>query len=185
MINIIFSALILLILYWKARNLYYDRLELSYKHKLYALRDKLRMYAIQGEIDKNSWIFEYLDTSICRTISALDKLDIYLIMASFLERKKEEEKKKEAFTKLTLESATNNKFIKEIVVNYGKITLGYLISKHFLLFKLPVLLSSFQKLKKQKAKVAKNVNALLFEPETSSINDFISRDEIISRLSHQ
>ena len=52
-------------------------LVLKYKYQFFALRDELREYAIENpEIAKN-WVFQYLDSTIAKTIKLLPKLSLW------------------------------------------------------------------------------------------------------------
>lgn len=59
--------------------MYCKRLNSEFKMRLYALRDKTRLYAIENKIDRNEWIFRYFDESISKTISKIDYLNIFII----------------------------------------------------------------------------------------------------------
>jgi hypothetical protein len=47
---------------------------------LYALRDELREAAIDGRARSSNWVFEYLDSSIAKTIAALPTLTVWALL---------------------------------------------------------------------------------------------------------
>lgn len=59
--NTIIVLFLIGLLYWRVRYLYLTNLYVEYSHKLYKLRDKLRMEIIQGNINKDSLGFRRLD----------------------------------------------------------------------------------------------------------------------------
>jgi hypothetical protein len=74
---LIITALILLI-YWKVKNQYYERLAMIYSYRLQGLRDKLKDHAIAGDIDITDWRYRYLDNVISKNIHELPCLNMYL-----------------------------------------------------------------------------------------------------------
>ncbi|MCG8606200.1 hypothetical protein MJD09_14590 [bacterium] len=65
--------------YEKAQKARLEAIQLNYRYKLFALRDKLRLYAIDSGVHKETWAFNYLDTSISKTIAALPRLSIWMV----------------------------------------------------------------------------------------------------------
>jgi hypothetical protein len=56
-----------------------ERLVLSTRYKLFNLRDILRRAAIDRTVDPNSWLFDYLDTSLTRAAGMLASLNLFEI----------------------------------------------------------------------------------------------------------
>lgn len=54
-----------------------DLLALSSRYKLFNLRDLLRQAATDGTVDANSWLFDYLDTSLSKAASQLMDLNLF------------------------------------------------------------------------------------------------------------
>jgi hypothetical protein len=52
------------------------------QYKLYALRDKLREAAMSKRIKPSNWVFQYLDSSIAKSIDALPSMTIWRIQFS-------------------------------------------------------------------------------------------------------
>lgn len=75
------TIVILLILLDRAtRKATLDRLQLGMRFKLFALRDELRLAAIQGQAPYGRW-FEYLDTTITKFIDNLQDINVWEISA--------------------------------------------------------------------------------------------------------
>lgn len=83
--NWMFGLLIVLLLYWRWRNLYYTRLSLRYRYRLFALRDKLRVMLAKEEDHMDDLTFQLLDASLSSTIQHLDRFNFwtYAIVRSF------------------------------------------------------------------------------------------------------
>lgn len=77
--NTLFIILIIVLVGWWTRNLYFRKLTARYRYKLYSLRDGLRFEYIQARTSKKSETFEFLDYSISKSIQYLDCLNIYTI----------------------------------------------------------------------------------------------------------
>ncbi len=81
MLYFLISMLIMLALL--DRSLRIARLEslrLDVRFKLFALRDELRSAAVSGDVPKNRW-FDYLDTSITKSIDVLPHLNVWEALA--------------------------------------------------------------------------------------------------------
>ena len=50
---------------------------LKHRFKLYALRDALRESAVRGDIKSSNWVFQYLDSSIAKSIDVLPRVSIW------------------------------------------------------------------------------------------------------------
>jgi|HubBroStandDraft_6_1064221.scaffolds.fasta_scaffold52555_7 hypothetical protein len=48
--------------------------------RLYALRDELRAAVIDGRVRSSNWVFQYLDSSIAKTIAALPSFTIWSLL---------------------------------------------------------------------------------------------------------
>lgn len=75
---IIFSGLFILMLINKKYKSYNIR---KFRFSLFALRDELRMAAIKGDIDEESWVFDHFDKTLSILISEAKYINIlYLII---------------------------------------------------------------------------------------------------------
>src|ERR1044071_2726930 len=90
MLIALFSALGMLMLLDRSTRLAkLDLLKLKTRCHLFRLRDDLRRAAISGEVPMN-WLFDYLDTSISRTISHLDEINLWEGLALLLSHGKDQ-----------------------------------------------------------------------------------------------
>jgi hypothetical protein len=48
-----------------------------HQYQLYEIRDHLREAAIHGDVDPRHWVFQYLDSSIAKTIDRLPKISLW------------------------------------------------------------------------------------------------------------
>lgn len=53
----------------------------EYQYRLYALRDELREAAMDGEVNPRDWVFEYLDSSLAKTIDTLPHVSLWQALA--------------------------------------------------------------------------------------------------------
>jgi hypothetical protein len=83
MVIIILVTLLLLFLLDTARKAQVKTRELAYQYRLYALRDELREKVIQGAIDRDDWVFDFLDSSIAKSISLIHYISVYRLLVVF------------------------------------------------------------------------------------------------------
>ena len=167
---LVFSFLVTLI--WKEYKKYLIQ---KFKYRLFELRDKLRDNVIKGNINKNNWAFDYIDSSISKSINGLDGLNLWRAILLFsLHRKDERLNEFRANFNKQLEKNNN---LSLIYTEYGQLITRYILSKHGLTFTisamglLPVIMSAF--MIKQSINMAnKAVKELRNFPETSTSNDF-------------
>jgi hypothetical protein len=98
--------------------------------RLYKLRDKTRHYAIDNKLDKNEWIFDYLDMTLSRTISQLDKLHIGITV--FLYNKYRRTADFNDFKLTVSNTLESNPMAKEIYDEYMNLLVAYFYKKHFI-----------------------------------------------------
>ncbi len=69
-----------LILLDRLRRIRVDTIVRQHQFDLYALRDELREAVLHGEIDPKNWVFQYLDSSIVKTISYLKNINLWRLL---------------------------------------------------------------------------------------------------------
>lgn len=74
---LIVSAIIVLLCYWRLRNLYYTRLAIRHRMAMFRLRDELRRKAIEGTIDRNGRAFAFLDIGLCFSIGKAERYNLF------------------------------------------------------------------------------------------------------------
>jgi hypothetical protein len=116
------------LLFWRLRNLYYNSLELEYEYKLFELRDKLRRAVIEEKLNANSLFFQYMDESLCRTITELSRLNLLTVLIlSYRHRNKYAS---EEFQSSITEEINNNVIVKELYFEFGDLLLSYFHKRH-------------------------------------------------------
>ena len=169
--NILIIISLTLIVYWKVRNNYYDRLCIKYSYRLYDLRDILRECAIEKKIDSNDWRFKYLDTSFSKTIGELPNLNIitsYFISNRYRNNKTFISRKTTLMKEMSLDSTYN-----AIFYEYNKALLYYIFEKLFLVRLLVIFIISFHItssgiVSKCKNSLKKIVSNIAVSPEAST-----------------
>ncbi|MCR8558404.1 hypothetical protein KXD93_12160 [Mucilaginibacter sp. BJC16-A38] len=143
--------------------------------KLHALLDKLHGYAKEGKIDKNHWTYNFLETSITKSLSYFGNLNIWF--AIYL-RKSHKTDAKLLIFKLNLEQQlSNSSFENDIYISYQSIIGGYVIKRHLAVLFLTIIGVKFANLSinsfiKIKNSVRKSLNELSILPELTTSNDF-------------
>jgi len=51
----------------------------EHQYRFYALRDKLREFAIDGELDPKHWVFLYLDSSLAKAVDVLPMITAWWV----------------------------------------------------------------------------------------------------------
>lgn len=59
-------------------------LVLVHQHRLFALRDELRGHAMERPALVRNWVFQYLDSTITRSIGLLPKMSVWHMLAAYL-----------------------------------------------------------------------------------------------------
>lgn len=128
---IVLTGVVLFLMFFAViRHMHQKKSELKFKYSLYALRDKLRMLAIDGEIDSDHWLFDYTDNTISKAIS--QSYNITLLYVSMLATRHGED---ESLNKLSYD--LNQEFekhplFKEIKKEYHQITTRYIQDQHYI-----------------------------------------------------
>lgn len=80
-------VLVILSMGWNSYKKYQTR---KSQLALYRLRDELRELAIIGTVSKNQWMFDYLDSSISKSINNLQSINIWAVIILGQIHKKDE-----------------------------------------------------------------------------------------------
>jgi len=155
-----------------------ETLVLRHQFRFYALRDNLRELAMTGKVQGSNWVFQYLDSSIVRSITVLGSLSVWRVILMMLFHRRNEN---ESFTacqqQLRKELAKpENEPLQKIHLHYmGE--LGFFLFHRHSTIGVPIkslfrAVKAGQFLKTQWRKA----EAFLTEtPETSTLRDFHSR----------
>jgi hypothetical protein len=169
---IVFLALVV---YWKLKNQYGERVTLEFQYKLFDLRDTLREYAIAGKIDKDDMVFKYLDGSISKTVNDLETINLYsvFILTSRYRNNPEFLSHKERISK----EIGANKYTQVFYEQYGELVGRYIIKKHFMIkfaFVLHILshLISNHLITNMRQRLRRATDTVRFAPETSKAYEF-------------
>jgi hypothetical protein len=85
---IVISFLLIFVLE-SARRRRNELLVLEYQYKFFALRDELREYAMEDPKIAQNWVFQYLDSTIARTIKVLPRISIWYVIGLWLAYRKD------------------------------------------------------------------------------------------------
>lgn len=140
------------------------------RYRLFALRDKLRGLAIDGELESGSWLFGYLDSSIAKTIRVLPRFSLWRMIAMFLAyRNNPSVSEARRHLAQSLSRPENRKFA-EIHAEYISLMVTFLIRRHLTSVGVSLLaFSVFLGIKK----VLRNMTEVATEsPEASTLTDY-------------
>lgn len=165
----------LLILFLEAaRRQRKEALVLEYQYRLFAVRDDLREYAIEDPPVAQNWVFQYLDSTIAKSISLLPTLSIWRMLGLLLTYRNDP--RLEKFRKHLEEEfgKPENRRHKEIEERFLR-TLGeFIVSRHILMLVLSVsalvlpaaIATAMQEVKKRSLELVAEA------PETSTLHRF-------------
>lgn len=106
---------------------------LRHRYRLYELRDALREAAMTGRINPRSWVFQYLDSSIAKTIDQLPRISLWQSLGVWLTYRKDSRVEAAAESlNQELEKKENN-FYRQMYVLYGATIITYLMDRHIVL----------------------------------------------------
>ncbi len=104
------------------------RLSIKYRYRIYALRDDLRLKAIEGRISPHSWVFDYLDSSFSKIIGQLGTLSIYKVgILAILHRR---DKRLQEFRKKISTELKKNEEFRELYNQYGNLLFEFFVERH-------------------------------------------------------
>jgi hypothetical protein len=106
---------------------------IRHRYRLYELRDALREAAITGRINPRSWVFQYLDSSISKTIDQLPRISLWQSLGVWLTYRRDP-RVEEAAESLNEElQREENNFYRQMYVLYGAMIITYLMDRHIVL----------------------------------------------------
>ena len=129
-----FLALVFFLFIWKRVHIHYQTL--IFKYKIYAVRDRLRLMAIKGEIDRNNWVFDYYDNTLSKVINESYYITLFRLCILFVKYRNFEPLQKlniklnEEIAKSEILRNIQKDFteaVKEYVFEQHKITVKYIL----------------------------------------------------------
>ncbi len=138
--NYLITVALVLLVYWKLKNQYYQKIASAYSYKLEDLRDKLMDYALDNKVDVQDWRFKFLNVSLSKNIEELHSLNIYLSLFIHLRNKDNQ-----AFQKMhetVAEGISSHPQFNEIYQEYTRVLMSFMLSKLFW-FKTVIKIHSF------------------------------------------
>jgi hypothetical protein len=132
--TLIITLMILIIftLSWSRYKIYHIR---KTQLSLYKLRDKLRQKAYEGSIEKNQWMFDYLDSSISKTICNLPFINLWNVILLLQLHKNNKDNLHDFKHHLELAYKKNKEF-KNLHQEFSQIILNHIIHSHIIIIAL-------------------------------------------------
>ncbi|MEZ2337047.1 hypothetical protein AB6735_15490 [Mucilaginibacter sp. RCC_168] len=150
------------------------------KHQLqlYALRDELRQLAIDKKVSTTDWVFNYLDSSISKSVHNFGTINIWYAM--YLSKIHHLDNRYVDFKSNLEISLGRSPDLKLINSKYSKIIAEYIWHRHALSFfvihlGLTSVLNSFSFFSKNMKKVSMSIKNLTTLPETSTSESFLNK----------
>lgn len=159
--------LIVFMVFRKWNNKYQEEI---FREKMFELRDRLRMLAIEKKVNKRSKEFDYIDFSISKNIEESYFLTMFYIISIENRYKTSElDAYKETFDKIHA-NINNNEYLRDIFKEKNRITKEYVLGQIpvlvFIIKKSARLISQMAKLK---ALIKKRLSEINYFPELSAI----------------
>lgn len=173
-IQIFATLLFLLIVLANWRRHHHRLAEQQFRYEVYSLRDRLRRLAIEGKLDCNSRVFDFLDLSFSKAIKDHYYMTIFRLVALGKKHSKDMRFKK-AYEEVMKEITLNpNNELLEIKNQYEQVVLKYIISQHFVTIKcIEPLFAFFDTAAKSKRKFKEITKSVSYLPETSATAKFV------------
>jgi hypothetical protein len=145
-----------------------------HQHRLFELRDKLRERAMENPAIARNWVFQYLDSTIARSIFLLPELSIWHALALMIAHRRDRGLDR-LKRQLDFEyDKPHNKIFKQIETELVGILGEFLVSRHILLVVVstsalwgPVKLAGFLKRLEKRS-----LELVVESPETSTLSEF-------------
>lgn len=164
MLYLILSILLVACLLDCLRLLRISDKAVRHQYRLYEIRDYLREAAMTGQVDPRDWVFQYLDSSIAKTIDQLSGISLWQSLGLWLVYGRDV-RVAAASRNLALElSKEENGLYRDVYTLYGATITTYLMDRH-LLFRL-LMLNVLRKSLQAAARVQRET------PATSTLLDY-------------
>jgi hypothetical protein len=115
------------------RKLHHYYATLKFKYAVYELRDMLRFAAIEGKINKKSFVFSYLDSTFSKAVKQSYFITLFHIITSGVIHEKDESLK-EALSNLYKE-VNKNSVAKKLLKDFTKAGRNYVFEQHYVSMK--------------------------------------------------
>jgi len=149
-------------------------LAVEYKYRFFALRDELREYAMENPEVARNWVFQYLDSTMAKTIKALPTISIWYILGLWLTHRNDNriERARKSLEREYLKS--KNQKIKEVEEKCIEALSAFMLSRHILLVVVSVsalvlpaaITAAIREVKKR------SLELVVESPETSTLHMF-------------
>ena len=161
----------------RLRKMRVDTIVRQHQFVLYALRDELREAVMRREVDPRNWVFQYLDSSIAKTIHYLGKVNLWRLLSIGMTYRRDP---KFLLARQHLQrelKKPSNKFLTNVHNKYAHTLGNFLISRHpslkvfvwILLWNLIAAIRTMQYLKRK----LDRPEFLTEVPETSTLEEHV------------
>lgn len=165
-------TILILVVYLVFRKWYNRYQEEIFRHKMFKLRDELRLLAIEKKVNKKSREFDYLDFSISKNIQESYFITIFYVFkleARYRRQDRELNIYKETFERLH-SNIIDNEHLKKIFIKknhiIGEYVFGQMPVMVFLILSIARIIS---KVANVKALIRKKLSEINYFPELSAI----------------
>jgi len=144
------------------------------RFRLYALRDDLRECVMDGRISANNWVFQYLDSSIAKTIDFLGNLTLWTAVANVEKHRHDERLARASFHLENELKKTENECLSGVRDGYVESLMTFFKERHPTMELLSwnvfvVMVIGAVVLRKLRTLVVLQTES----PETSTLEDFV------------
>lgn len=129
MIYAILYLLMLLIVIDKLHSLHTSTMVFRYQCRLFSIRDHLREGVTMGTVDSNHWLFQYLDSTIVKTIDALGRINLWRVLGLAFSSSDARTMKALVILEAELDKP-KHEYVKKVYYLYQGYLLLYLLDRH-------------------------------------------------------
>lgn len=166
-------SILLVLSLW--RRYHHSLAALKFKYKLYALRDRLRMLSVDGVVNCDDWVFDFMDRSLSKSIS--DSYHITLVRLILLNFAHSEDLELGRFNEKLERTFASNPEFEKIRTEYLLAVKEYVIDQHYV--SVNIILKPGARVIFGASTAAFKLNSwlkgILVYPETSAYNSYALR----------
>jgi hypothetical protein len=173
---VVFIGFVLLLFLESARRQHREALALQYQYALFAIRDDLREHAMKDPAVAKNWVFQYLDSTIAKSLSLLPDLSVWQLLGLFMTHRNDRATET-LRARLEFEyKKPRNHIFREVEEKLIKTMGEYLVERHILALFLSVsaLVLPVTIVRAMRAIERRSLELVVESPETSTLCDYVT-----------
>ncbi len=146
----------------------------DYQYRLFALRDQLRECAIKDQSMAKNWVFQYLDSTIAKSIRLMPRLSIWLMLGLLITYRNDKKIERLGMHLQHEFEKPQNAELRKIEASFTDILSHYIVSRHILMLLISAIVVFLPvRIANAIARLQERSLELIVEaPETSTLGKF-------------